>query len=182
MTIITTAIRFTLLIFLFGGILYPLAMTGLGQCFFSSQANGSLIKQSNGQIIGSSLIGQAFSKPEYFHPRPAVNGYDASNSGGSNLGATSKKLMDRIRQDADAYWKENLLARRIPVDAVTASASNLDPHISLANALLQIPRVAHARGLRQDSVNILVRKFSERPPLSEAPYVNVLALNLALDK
>lgn len=182
MTIITTAIRFTLLIFLFGGILYPLTMTGLGQCLFPAQVNGSLIRQPNGTIVGSRLIGQPFSKPEYFHPRPAVNGYDASNSGGSNLGVTSKKLIERIRRDAATYQKENPVKQAIPVDAVTASASSLDPHISLANALLQVPRVARARGLSQNAINALVRKLSEKSPLAESPYVNVLVLNLALDK
>ncbi|HEY9687399.1 MAG TPA: potassium-transporting ATPase subunit KdpC [Coleofasciculaceae cyanobacterium] len=177
-----TAIRFTILILTLGGILYPLAMTGLGQVLFPHQANGSLTRLSSGQVVGSELLGQAFAKPEYFHPRPAVNGYDASNSGGSNLGATSKKLIERLSQDAAAYQKENQRNQAIPVDAVTASASNLDPHISLANALAQAPRVAAARHLSVAEVQQLISRHQEYPPLAEAPYVNVLILNLALDK
>lgn len=177
-----TAIRFTILILALGGIIYPLAMTGLGQILFPNQAQGSLIKQPTGQIVGSRLIGQVFTKPEYFHPRPAVNGYDASNSGGSNLGATSQKLMDRIHQDSKAYQQENPTQVAIPVDAVTASASNLDPHISLANALIQIPRVAQARHIAPAKVMQLVTTMTERHLLAEAPYVNVLELNLALDQ
>jgi K+-transporting ATPase ATPase C chain len=177
-----TAIRFTILILVFGGLIYPFAMTGLGQLLFPAQANGSLIKQPTGQVVGSSLIGQAFTRPEYFHPRPAVNGYDASNSGGSNLGATSKKLIDRVSRDAAAYQKDNQDKQAIPVDAVTASASNLDPHISLANALLQVPRVANTRHLAPDTVKQLVEKMAAKQLLAEAPYVNVLTLNLALDR
>ena len=177
-----TAIRFTILILIIGGILYPLAMTGLGQFLFPHQANGSLVKQPTGQVIGSSLIGQAFTKPEYFHPRPAVNGYDASNSGGSNLGATSKKLIDRVSQDAQIYKKDNQIKQVTPVDAVTASASNLDPHISLANALLQVPRVANARQMNSESVKRLVGHIAEKHLLAEASYLNVLELNLALDQ
>ena len=177
-----TAIRFTILIMAMGGLFYPLAMTGLGQMLFPNQAQGSLIQQPNGHVIGSHLIGQAFTKPEYFHPRPAVNGYDASNSGGSNLGATSQKLMDRVHQDSKAYQQENPTQVAIPVDAVTASASNLDPHISLANALIQIPRVAQARHITPAKVKQLVTALAERHLLAQAPYVNVLELNLALDQ
>jgi len=177
-----TAIRFTILILGLGGIIYPLAMTGLGQILFPSQAQGSLIKQSTGQIVGSRLIGQAFTQPEYFHPRPAVNGYDASNSGGSNLAVTSQKLITRVSQDATQYQKENAIPQAIPVDAVTASASNLDPHISLANALLQVQRVSKARHLAPDTVKQLVEKMAEKPLLAESPYVNVLELNLALEQ
>jgi K+-transporting ATPase ATPase C chain len=177
------AIRFTFLILVLGGLVYPLSITALGQLFFPAQANGSLIKQPTGQIVGSSLVGQAFIRPDYFHPRPAANSYDASNSGGSNLGATSKKLIDRVSQDATTYQTENPVGRRaLPVDAVTVSASSLDPHISLANALAQAPRVANARKLSPDSVTQLVRRTAEKPLLAQAPYVNVLALNLALDR
>lgn len=177
-----TAIRFTILIMALSGLFYPLAMTGLGQMLFPNQAQGSLIQQPNGHLIGSRLIGQAFTKPEYFHPRPAINGYDASNSGGSNLGATSQKLMERVRQDSVAYHHENPTKAAIPVDAVTASASNLDPHISLANALIQIPRVAQARHIAPAKVKQLVTTMTERSLLAESPYVNVLELNLALDQ
>lgn len=177
-----TAIRFTILILIIGGILYPLSVTGLGQFLFPHQANGSLVKQPTGQVIGSSLIGQEFTRPEYFHPRPAVNGYDASNSGGSNLGATSKKLIDRISQDAKTYQADNREKQAIPVDAVTASASNLDPHISLVNALLQVSRVANARHLDTESVKRLVRHIAEKHLLAESSYLNVLELNLALDQ
>jgi K+-transporting ATPase ATPase C chain len=170
------AIRFTLLILVLMGLLYPLALTGLGQAFFPQQANGSLIHNATGQTIGSSLIGQGFTKPEYFHPRPAAN------SGGSNLGPTSKKLIDRITVDATSYQSKNQTQQAVPVDAVTASASNLDPHISLANALRQVPRVAHARHVTPESVKTLVMELSEKPLLSEAPYVNVLKINLALEK
>jgi K+-transporting ATPase ATPase C chain len=175
------AIRFTILMLVLGGILYPFAMTGLGQALFPHLANGSLIRQ-NGQVVGSELLGQPFTKPEYFHPRPAVNGYDASNSGGSNLGSTSKKLMNRVSRDAAAYQQENQINQAIPVDAVTASASSLDPHISLANALAQAPRVAAARHLTVAEVQQLISRYQENPALAESPYVNVLILNLALDK
>jgi potassium-transporting ATPase KdpC subunit len=177
-----TAIRFTILILILGGLIYPLAMTGIGQLLFPHQANGSLIKRADGQVIGSSLIGQNFTQPEYFHPRPAVNNYDASNSGGSNLGATSKKLIDRIEQDVVAYRKNNPREQAVPIDAVTTSASNLDPHISLANAFRQISRVAQARKMTVDSIKALVLQMSEKHLLAEAPYINVLKLNLALDQ
>lgn len=177
-----TAIRFTFLILLIGGIIYPLAITGIGQLLFPAQANGSLIKTSAGQVVGSSLIGQPFSKPEYFHPRPAVNGYDASNSGGSNLAVTSKKLIDRVGQDSQNYVKENPGGVKIPVDAITASGSNLDPHISLANALTQAPRIATTRQLNLNTVKQLIADKTEHSVLAEAPYVNVLQLNLALDQ
>lgn len=177
-----TAIRFTLLILALGGLIYPLTMTMLGQAFFPVQANGSLIKQPAGQVVGSRLIGQAFTQSKYFHPRPAANGYDASNSGGSNLGATSQKLIARISKDTAAYQNENPAKHSIPVDAVTASASNLDPHISLANALIQASRVANARHIDLDQVNGIVKKIAKKPLLAEAPYVNVLELNLALDR
>ncbi|MDH4379572.1 MAG: potassium-transporting ATPase subunit KdpC [Vampirovibrionales bacterium] len=175
------AIRFTLLILVSMGLLYPLALTGLGQAFFPQQANGSLIHNATGQTIGSSLIGQAFTRPEYFHPRPAANGYDAANSGGSNLGPTSKKLIDRITVDTSGYQQKNGAKQPIPVDAVTASASNLDPHISVANALRQVPRVAHARNVSPKRIKALVLQLTEKPLFSEAPYLNVLTLNLALE-
>lgn len=175
-----TAIRFTLLTMLLGGIIYPLIITGLGQLLFPAQANGSLIRASSGEVIGSNLIGQSFTRPEYFHPRPAVNNYNASNSGGSNLAVTSQKLIDRVTQDAKTYSIENG-ATVIPVDAVMASGSNLDPHISLANALTQASRIAKNRHLELNKVKQLVTSNTEQPLFAEAPYVNVLKLNLALD-
>jgi len=144
-----TAVRFAILILLLGGVLYPLAMTGLGQIFFSSQANGSFIKLSTGKIVASRLIGQVFTRPEYFHSRPSANAYDAANSGGSNLAPTSRKLIERMKRDAVLYRKENPQQTALPIDALTASASGLDPHISLANALVQVPRVAPPVNFRQ---------------------------------
>lgn len=177
-----TAIRFTVVTFVLAGLIYPLSMVALGQLFFPNQANGSLIQNSKGQWLGSFLIGQSFSRPEYFHPRPSANGYDASNSGGSNLGATSQKLMDRIKKDLTTYQQEDVTASKIPVDAVTASGSGLDPHITLANALLQAPRVAKARKLPLNQVNQLIQQHAEHSPLGASSYLNVLRVNLALDR
>src|SRR5208283_554992 len=133
---------------------------GLGQALFAGKANGSLIVDSKGVVRGSRLLGQPFSSDKYFHPRPSAagNGYDPTASGGSNLGPTSKKLADSITQNIADYRSQNGLATNAPVpaDAVTASGSGLDPHISLANAELQIPRVARARGLSADRVRTLV--------------------------
>jgi K+-transporting ATPase ATPase C chain len=176
------AIRFTVLMLVICGFLYPLALTGLGQALFPAQANGSLLFDPQGHLIGSKLIGQSFTQPKYFHLRPAVNSYDASNSGGSNLGATSKKLIDRVQQDATAYAQENAVNMSIPVDAVTASASSLDPHISLANAIRQLPRVANARHLPIATVKQWLDQMTEKPVLAERSYVNVLRLNVLLDQ
>lgn len=175
-----TAIRFTLLTFILCGLVYPLLLTGMAQVLFPEQANGSLLKNNKDQIIGSTLIGQAFTKPEYFHPRPAANNYDAANSGGYNQGATNQKLLDRINKDAKAYRALNQSAA--PIDAVTASASGLDPHISLENALVQSARVAQVRKLDVQSVKKLIQQNSEDSILGDGPYVNVFNLNLALDK
>ena len=181
MQTISTAFRFAIIMMLFSGLAYPLFITGLGQAFFPLQANGSLIKNKQGTAIASELIGQNFSKPGYFHPRPAANSYDASNSGGSNFGVTNKKLIERIRKDANGYQQENGV-QTIPIDAVTTSASSLDPHITLANALNQVTRVAQARQVDSAQVKQLVEQVAEQPLLAEAPYVNVLRLNLALDR
>jgi len=166
--------------------IYPAAVWILAQGLFPAKANGSLVMRS-GAILGSRLIGQGFAESKYFHPRPSAagQGYDASSSGGRNLGPTSKKLVDAVRQRIADYRTENNLSPDtiVPADAVTASASGLDPHISLKNALLQTPRVARVRGLDEKAVRKLVETYSEGRDLGilGEPRVNVLMLNLALD-
>jgi potassium-transporting ATPase KdpC subunit len=168
--------------------LYPLVVFGIGQALFHDKANGSLILDAKGTIQGSRLLGQQFSGDKYFHPRPSAagNGYDATSSGGSNLGPTSQKLRDSIAQNLADYRSQNGLATNAPVpaDAVTASASGLDPHISPENAELQVARVAKARGLSQEEVHKLIRQNTDAPDLGFLgdPGVNVLTLNLALDQ
>lgn len=167
------------------GLLYPLAMTGIGQSLFPRQAGGSRIEQ-DGKVIGSSLIAQNFTQPQYFLPRPSAagkDGYDAASSGGSNLAPTAKALVERVAGDTEAYKGRDGSAA-VPVDAVTASGSGLDPHISPANAARQLPRVAEARGLTIAEVQSLVEAHTERPWLGflGQPGVNVLTLNIALDK
>jgi K+-transporting ATPase ATPase C chain len=166
---------------------YPLVVFGLGQALFAGKANGSIIIDSKGVIRGSKLIGQNFTGAKYFHPRPSAagNGYDPTSSGGSNLGPTSQKLRDGIAQNVADYRSQNGLAANAPVpaDAVTASASGLDQHISVENALLQAPRVAKERGMKEDEVKALITRHTEAPDLGFLgdPGVNVLRLNLALD-
>jgi K+-transporting ATPase ATPase C chain len=168
--------------------LYPLVVFGIAQLAFHNQANGSLILDEHGGVRGSQLLGQAFTNQKYFHPRPSVagNGYDAANSGGSNLGPTSRILRDTIKTRIDAYRKENGLRETtsVPADAVTASGSGLDPHITPESARLQIARVAAARGLAPAAVAALVEQAVEGPQLGflGEPRVNVLRLNMALDE
>jgi K+-transporting ATPase ATPase C chain len=177
------------------GLAYPLAMTGIAQVLFPWQANGSLVSK-DGKVIGSALIGQNFAAEKYFHPRPSATTepdpkdatktvpvpYAADNSSGSNFGPTQKDLIDRVKGDAETLAKENP-GTPIPVDLVTTSASGLDPDITPAGALFQVPRVAKARGLPLDQVRALVEAHVQGRTLGVLgePHVNVLALNLALD-
>jgi K+-transporting ATPase ATPase C chain len=168
--------------------LYPLIVFGISQALFHDKANGSLIVDKDGVVRGSKLLAQGFTSAKYFHPRPSAagNGYDAANSGGSNLGPTSQKLDDAIKDRVAAYRKENGLGQgdSVPADAVTASGSGLDPHISLRNAELQIPRVAKARGWSEQKVRELIQRYIDARDLDVLgdPGVNVLQLNLALDQ
>jgi K+-transporting ATPase ATPase C chain len=174
-----------LAVLLFG--IYPVVVWGVAQGVFPRQAKGSLIVRK-GRVVGSSLIGQVFKSVRYFQPRPSAagkDGYDATASGGSNLGPLSQKLIDQVRERIEAYRSENNLPSdmAVPADAVTASGSGLDPHVSTKNAELQAPRVARARGMPEDLVKKYVRQYTEGPQLGllGEPRVNVLELNLALD-
>jgi potassium-transporting ATPase KdpC subunit len=168
--------------------IYPLAVTAISRTAFREKADGSLITDPSGKIIGSSLVGQSFTGEQYFHSRPSAagtNGYDAASSGGSNLGPTSQKLADQIKERISAYRAANGLEQdqQVPADAVTASGSGLDPHISPANAELQASRVAKARKLPVEKVRELIDAHTDRPDLAVLgdPGVRVLELNLALD-
>lgn len=168
--------------------LYPMTVWSIGQLFFPDQANGSLIVDASGTVRGSRLLGQNFTGIHYFHSRPSAagtQGYDAASSSGSNLGPTSQKLADQIKERIAAYRSMNALPdnAEVPADAVTASASGLDPHISLRNAELQMARVAKARHLSEDKVRELIRSNTDPASLGilGEPGVNVLMLNMALD-
>lgn len=201
--IMRPAIVLTLVFVVLTGIVFPLTIFGVGQALFPYQANGSLIKDAKGNVVGSELLGQNFTKPEYFHPRPSAagSGYDGANSSGTNLGPTSDKLINGIKDDpetkdadetylgindlAKAYRQENGLPAdaKLPADAVTRSGSGLDPHISPENALLQADRVAKARNMGLETVRKLVEDNTEGRFIGiyGEPRVNVLRLNLALD-
>jgi len=169
------------------GLIYPGVVTGLCRVFFPKQADGSLIER-NGRVVGSSLIGQNFSRPEYFQPRPSAagkDGYDPTASSGSNLGPTSKALADRVKASVEAFHKQDPeFSGPIPADLLTASASGLDPHLSPASAMAQVPRVAKARGAGDQDIEHVVEQFTEGRDLGflGEPRVNVLLLNLALDE
>jgi K+-transporting ATPase ATPase C chain len=199
------SIRITIVLLVIVSGLYPLVVWGISQAAFSKQANGSLVKNANGQVVGSELLAQSFTKPEYFHPRPSAagSGYDPLNSGATNLGPTSDKLIngvhkklasgkddpsnfDGVKDLAAAYRKENGLpvSASVPGDAVTRSASGLDPEISVANAEIQAKRVATARNISASDIDQLLKSATQERTLGliGEPRVNVLTLNLALDK
>lgn len=181
------ALRATVLTLVVTGLAYPLVMTGLAQTLFPHAARGSVVTDADGKIVGSELIGQAFTRPEYFQPRPSAAGagYDAAASSGSNLGPTSQKLHDRVRADLERLQRENPNAQGpVPAELVTASASGLDPHISPAGAIWQATRIAMARGVRDERVLSLVAEQTEGRTfgLLGEPRVNVLLLNLELDR
>ncbi len=175
MTMVTTVLL---------GIIYPLLVTGLAQVLFRDKANGQLIVR-NGEVIGSRIIGQAFTGPGYLHSRPSAagNGYDAANSGGTNLGPTNQMLIDRVNGDVARLQAENP-RQPVPVDLVTTSASGLDPDITPAAAEFQAPRIARERGLSEDQVRQIIRQYTRGRQLGflGEPRVNVLEVNLALDQ
>jgi len=187
---LVTAALMTIVTTLLLGLVYPLAVTAVAQLMFPDKANGQLIERG-GHVVGSRIIGQPFTAPGYFHSRPSAAGagYDATSSGGTNLGPTNKKLIDGVKAAVDAARQENAEfgvrnAESVPVDLVTSSASGLDPHLSPAAALFQVPRVARARGIDERDVRRLVEAHVEGRQwgVFGEPRVNVLELNLALDE
>jgi potassium-transporting ATPase KdpC subunit len=182
------AIRATIVTLVLTGLMYPFVITGLAQLLFPWRANGSLVTDEKGQVVGSELIAQGFANPAYFQPRPSAageKGYDATSSGGSNLGPTSKKLQDRLNEDINRLKTENPEATgAIPAQLVTASASGLDPHLSPEAMLWQLPRVAKARGISAERVKAVVESSVEGRTFGilGEPRVNVLLVNLALDR
>ena len=197
-----TALRATLVTLIVTGVLYPLAVTGVAQLLFSHRANGSIVVDDKGREVGSELLGQSFADPAYVQPRPSNSSYDATSSGGTNLGPTSKKLREGAPDDpatkdvdesftgaqqlAETYRKDNGVAADVPVpaDAVSRSASGLDPDVSPDNAALQAPRIAKARNVALARVQAVIAEYSEGRELGifGEPRVNVLAVNLALDQ
>jgi K+-transporting ATPase ATPase C chain len=177
-----TAFLMTIATTILLGVIYPLAVTGLAQLLFPNKANGELI-EVNGKIVGSRLLAQSFTGARYFHPRPSAVNYDPTNSNGSQLGPTNHQLIDRVKGDVATLQAENP-GTPVPVDLVTASASGLDPEITPAGAEFQLPRVAKARGLSEDSVREAIRQHTEQRQFGflGEPRVNVLELNLALDQ
>ena len=189
------SLRATIFLVFVCGILYPVAVTAVGKLFFSGQANGTLVRGSNGQIVGSTLIAQGFKDPKYFHPRPsaamtpdgsAAQPYDAAFSSASNLGPDNSAQIKAMTDAATAYRLENHLlpSALVPIDAVTASGSGLDPDISLANAYLQAPRIAEVRHINPDRVKALIKENTSKPQMGflGTSRINVLRLNIALDK
>src|SRR5262245_47585673 len=188
MKTMTIAIRTTVVTIVLTGLIYPFVMTGLAQILFPWRANGSLVTDEKGEVVGSELIAQGFANPAYFQPRPSAageNGYDPTSSGGSNLSTTSKKLQDRVAGDLKTL-KENNPGRSgpVPVELVTTSGSGLDPHISLQGALWQVPRIAKAREVSPERVKAVIDSSIEGRTFGilGEPRVNVLLINLALDR
>ncbi|HEY2900204.1 MAG TPA: potassium-transporting ATPase subunit KdpC [Polyangia bacterium] len=184
---ILIAVRATFVTLILTGLLYPLVMTGIAQAVFPHQAGGSLVTDDKGTVVGSELIGQVFASPAYLQGRPSAagNGYDATSSGGSNLGPTSKKLRDRVAADVDRLRKENPEAPLpVPADLVTTSGSGLDPELSPEAALWQVPRIALARQVAPDRVRSVIEARIQARDLGVfgEPRVNVLAVNMALDQ
>ncbi len=184
--ILIPAVLVTLVLIVLTGLVYPIVMTGLAQALFHRQAAGSLV-ELNGRIVGSELIGQKFTRPEYFHGRPSAagDGYDAANSGATNLGPTNQHLVDRVRDDIRKFRQENpTYTGPIPADLLTTSGSGLDPHISPDSAYAQVDRVAKARGVAPDAVRSAVERHVEGRQFGflGEPRVNVLLLNVDLDK
>jgi len=184
---IKTSIIVTLVLLVICCAIYPLVIYGVGQLAFPRQANGSLVLNGDGKPIASTLLGQTFSADKYFNPRPSAagQGYDSTSSGGSNFGATSQALHDAVKQRVADYRKANNLpdTQSVPADAVEASGSGLDPHISINNALLQLPRVAKARNMSEDDLKKLVELYTDGRDFGilGEPGVNIIKLNLALD-